>query len=460
MKVTRVEQHQINKNHELFNIIDDLSFKSKNLYNYANYLLRQTFIICSNLKEDRQSGKEHQDFLAWINSKVDEFNIKKQEVLKKKQSKGKDLNKQFKALDYFHSEHKYLGYDFLEFLCSESNDYRALMSQVAQQTLRVLDKTWKSFFESIKKWSKCKDEFTGVPKLPKYKHKTKGRFNVYFTNQNCKLIDGFIKFPKCLNQYSLKTKIEDNLQQVRIKPLGSRYLIEIVYSKEIDELDFESKNICSIDLGLNNLATLTNNAGVKPVIINGKSLKSINQYFNKQKSKIVSILKTNNNKDWSKRLDTLTTRRNNKIKDYLHKASKIIISYCIENNLDTIVIGNNKGWKQEVDLGKVNNQNFVGIPYYIFIQMINYKAENVGIKVAVTEESYTSGTSFLDNELPIKENYNKSRRIFRGLFVSNLGIKINSDVNGAYQIMKKVFPNAFANGIVGCGLHPSIVKVI
>lgn len=173
-------------------------------------------------------------------------------------------------------------------------------------------------------------------------------------------------------------------------------MIEIVYQKEIGNLEFESKNICSIDLGLDNLPTLTNNAGIIPVIINGKPLKSINQYFNKQKSKIVSILKTNNNKDWCRSLDILTTKRNNKVKNYLHKASKIIIDYCIKNNFDTIVIGNNKGWKQEVNLGSRNNQNFVGIPYHIFIQMIAYKAENVGIKVIITEESYTSGTSFLD----------------------------------------------------------------
>ncbi|UZQ50439.1 RNA-guided endonuclease InsQ/TnpB family protein [Clostridium kluyveri] len=396
MKVNRVEQHQINKNHQLFQLLDEYSFKSKNLYNYANYLVRQTFIITSNLKDNKELTQEQQSFLNWINLKVDEFNVKKQEVLKKKQFKGKNLDKQLKALDYFHGEHKYLGYDFLEFLCSNSEDYRVLMSQVAQQTLRVLDKNWQSFFQSMNKWRKCKDGFTGRPKLPKYKHKTKGRFNVYFTNQNCKFVGDSIKFPKCLNQYLLKTKINGKLQQVRIKPLGSKYLIEIVYQKEIGNLEFESKNICSIDLGLDNLPTLTNNAGIIPVIINGKPLKSINQYFNKQKSKIVSILKTNNNKDWCRSLDILTTKRNNKVKNYLHKASKIIIDYCIKNNFDTIVIGNNKGWKQEVNLGSRNNQNFVGIPYHIFIQMIAYKAENVGIKVIITEESYTSGTSFLD----------------------------------------------------------------
>ena len=127
--------------------------------------------------------------------------------------------------------------------------------------------------------------------------------------------------------------------------------------------------------------------------------------------------------------------------------------------MDTIIIGKNEGWKQESDLCKKINQTFVQLPYETFINMMNYKAENATIKVILTEESYTSGTSFLDNELPIKENYNKNRRIYRGLFRSNKGIKINSDVNGSYQIMKKVVPNAFSNGIEGVGLHPIVINV-
>ncbi len=167
-----------------------------------------------------------------------------------------------------------------------------------------------------------------------------------------------------------------------------------------------------------------------------------------------------NNKDYTNRMDTLTRKRNHKIDDYMHKASKYLVDYALENNFNTIVIGNNKEWKQKSSMSKRVNQSFVGIPHMRFIEMVQYKAQNVGLNVILTEESYTSGTSFLDNEEPTKANYNKSRRVHRGLFVSNNGVKINADVNGAYQILRKVFPNVNSDGIEGVALHPIRVNVV
>ena len=459
--VNRVEQHQINKNHELFKLIDEYSFKTKNLYNYANYLIRQTFILTSRLKDGIKINEEQLQFLNWINTKVDEFNSFKLDNFQKSQLKGKKLDKQFKILKYFDAEHKYLGYDFLEFLVSDEQDYKTLMAQVSQQVLRILDKNWISFFESIKDWKQNPTKYKGMSKLPKYKHKTKGRFNINFTNQNCKIETGFIKFPICFNQYLLKTKVNEKLQQVRIKPLGSQYLIEIVYQKEVKEIDQESKNIIGIDLGLNNFVTITNNIGLKPVVINGKIIKSNNQYYNKRMSHYKGILKKETDRDWSKRQGKLTIKRNNKIKDFIHKSSKFIINYCIENNLDTIVVGNNKNWKQDIELGKRTNQNFVQIPYSMLISQLEYKGLDVGIKVIVSEESYTSKASFLDNDiLPKykKDNEEKhdfsGKRIRRGMYKSKNGILINADVNGSYNIVRKVFPKAFADGIEDVGLHP------
>ena len=228
----------------------------------------------------------------------------------------------------------------------------------------------------------------------------------------------------------------------------------------------EIKNIVSIDLGLENFVTIVNNIGLKPIVIKGKVLKSINQYYNKEKAKYQSILEKTNHKRTSKRLQKLTTKRNNKIKDYTHKVTKYIIKYCKTNNIDTVIIGYNKGWKQEVEIGKKNNQNFTGIPFDVGINQILYKAENKGIKTIIREESYTSKSSFLDNDLiPInKKNSDiqyqfSGKRIKRGLYQSNNGTLINADVNGAYNIMKKEFPNAFADGIEGVGLHPLVVKL-
>ena len=138
----------------------------------------------------------------------------------------------------------------------------------------------------------------------------------------------------------------------------------------------------------------------------------------------------------------------------MHCISKYVLDWCVLYGIDTLVVGHNNKWKQKCR----HMQNFTYIPYELFIQMLAYKCENNGIKFITCDESYTSGTSFVDNEEPIKNNYDKSRRIHRGLFISNNGIKVNADVNGAYQILKKVFPNAFADGIEGAGLHPLTIN--
>ena len=233
-----------------------------------------------------------------------------------------------------------------------------------------------------------------------------------------------------------------------------------MYTVEIPDNSLEDNGYyLGIDIGLDNLATVVNNKGCEPFVINGKGLKSINKYYNKQMSYYRSISKKVNNKDYTNRLARLTEKRNLKVDDYLHKASRRIVDYAIENNYNTIVIGNNKNWKQNSPLSKVVNQSFIGLPHRKLINMVQYKAQNVGVTVVLTEESYTSGTSFLDNELPVKENYNKKRRVTRGLFISNKGIKINADVNGAYQILRKVFPKVNSDGIEGVALHPVKVDI-
>lgn len=456
--VTRVEKHIIKDNHALFNQLVDLSYLSKNLYNYANYNIRQTFIICSKLSEGKEISKENKEYLEFINTKVDEFNKYKEVNYNKAKIKAIDNNKEFKkkltVQKYFGKDNKYLGYNFLDFLCKDGVDYKLMIAQTSQQTLKLLDKNWIGFFESIKKWSKNKDRYTGRPKLPKYLNKN-GKNIIIFTNQNCKQINNKIQFPKCLNKYNLNTNISGILQQVRILPRNKHLIIEVVYKTIKKELKQDNGKYVSIDIGLDNLATLTNNCNITPVIINGRKLKSINKYYNKQLSHYREITKRMNNLDYTNRMNRLTIKRNNMITDLLHKASKSVINYTLSCEANTIIIGNNKDWKRESSMNKKINQSFVGIPHQQLIRMIQYKAENVGLNVIITEESYTSGTSFLDNELPTKEFYNKKRRVFRGLFKSNTGKLINADVNGSLQIIKKVFSNAFiGHEIEGLGLNP------
>jgi putative transposase len=202
---------------------------------------------------------------------------------------------------------------------------------------------------------------------------------------------------------------------------------------------------------------MTNNIGLQPIIINGKGIKSINQYYNKKLAEMKSDLKKRNCKDWSNKIDKLNQKRFNRVKNFMHNSSRYIIDYCLINSIDTIVVGINKEWKQESKMSKQTNQKFVGIPYEMFISQLKYKCQDNNIKFIETEESYTSGTSFVDNEEPIKNNYDKSRRVTRGLFKSNNSILINADVNGAYQIMKKVFPE-IEYGIEG-RLTPVIINV-
>lgn len=398
-----VERHIIKKSNEFYKFIDEYSFKVKNLYNYTNYIIREEFI--------RTSKDEN---IKTIIPK--EYNLSK--------------------------------------LLSKEEIYSNLMAKTSQQTIKLLYKNWKSFFVSIKDWSKNKDKYNGKPNLPKYKHKTKGRCVIIFTNQQCKLEDGIIKFPKKFNSLELKTAIKGNLNQVRIVPSNNQYIVEVVYTVSEKEKLKDNGRCLGIDLGIDNFVTIGNNVGAKPIILNGKSLKSINQYYNKKVAFYKSKAKKFNNLDVTNRILRITNKRNNKLNDYMHKYSRIVVNEAIKLNCNTIVIGNNKGWKQEVNLGSVTSQNFASMPYFKFINMVKYKCELEGINFITTEESYTSGTSLLDNELPIKSNYNKSRRIKRGLFESNNGILINSDLNGACQIIKKVFPKAFVDGIEDVALHP------
>lgn len=405
MKINRVEQHQIKKSNSTWKLIDDLCFKSKNVYNCANYIIRQEFI----------------------------------------------------------KNNKWIRYNELDKIMQKQDCYYELGSQCSQQTLKILDKNWVSFFKGIKDWSKHKDKYLGKPKLPQYKHKEVGRFVLTLTNAQCKIKDQWLYFSwkplKVLNN-KIKTNVHDKLMQVRFIPRGDNYVLEIVYEINIPEIKNGNKNIIGIDIGLDNLATVSNNIGLQPFIINGKPLKSMNHYYNKEKSKIQSDLKLKHDKNWCNKLQSLTNKRNNKVDDYIHKASKYIVDWCIQNNIDTVVIGKNINWKQKSKMSKKVNQNFVGIPHDKFIQKIQYKCENNSINCILTEESYTSGTSFLDGEKPNKNNYNKGRRVNRGMFKSNGGELINADLNGAYQIIKKVFPDAFAEGIEGVGLHPIRLNIV
>ena len=386
MKLNRTERHIFKSND-----FDEITYLSKNLYNYVNYQFRQIFIK-----------------LGVIPSAFDVINS----LTKEKQI-----------------------------------DYISLPAQTNQQVIKLIEKNWKSFFRAIKDYKKNPKKYKSCPKIPGYKKKN-GRNIVIFTNQQVRLKDNYIHFPKKANITPIKTKV-DNIRQVRIIPQSSCYIVEIVYEKEVKNANLDENLYLSIDLGLNNLATCIDNSGNRPFIINGKILKSMNQYYNKKKAYLQSLL--GKNKRNSKRINNLSHKRNCKINDQLHKISKFIVDYCENHKIKNIVIGNNKNWKQNIKIGKRNNQNFVQIPHSKLINMIAYKAEEIGVKVIIVEESYTSKCSALNLEKICKHKNYLGKRIKRGLFQSSNNL-INADVNGAMNILRKVTGDLIVKSIISTGL--------
>ena len=314
---------------------------------------------------------------------------------------------------------------------------------------------WKSYFKAIKDWKKNPSKYLDMPKLPKYLPKD-GRQVFMIKNIQCSLNNGQFRIAfKPFGGYTVKTHAVGKLMQCRFIPKADYYVMEIVYEIEVPDAVEERIRICSIDLGTENLVTMVNNVGLQPVVIKGGTIKSVNQFYNKRKAEMQSQLKKETGRDWSKNLQKLTDKRYEKIKYLMHCASKKVVDYCVENRIDTLIIGLNKKWKQE----NKNKQNFTYIPFDMLVKQIQSKCEEQGIEVVMTEEAYTSGTSFLDKESPVKENYNKERRVYRGLFVANNGKTINADVNGAYHIMNKVVPEAFSKGIEGAGSHPIRLEI-
>lgn len=335
-------------------------------------------------------------------------------------------------------------------------NYRKLKTQVAQQTLKTLDKSLLSYIKAIKDWSKNKSKYNGKPKLPRYMGKNDYRQLIY-PNQSCSIRNGFINLSKTLKiSIPQWNKYKDRLasfQQVRINPLNNnQYEVEIIYLYDEKPLKENNASFASIDLGIDNFVTLISTEDY-PLLYNGKQIKSINQWFNKTISRYTSELEKVNNKKTSKRINGLWNKRNNKISDIFHKVSRHIVNVCINKGINTLVIGYNSGWKDSVHMGRQTNQSFVMIPYDRLIQYLRYKCEMCGINFIITEESYTSKCDALSQEEICKHDEYKGKRIKRGLYQSSIRKVINADVNGALNILRKVVSDSeIISKIIDSGL--------
>ena len=389
----RVEKHQIKPSNKYYKLLDELCFKSKNLYNTGLYVERQALL--------------------------------------EKDPSFKDIKfiPEFTLIDYL----------------KESEPFKELPSTLSQQILKKVTQNFQSFFKAIKDYNKHPEKYLGRPKLPKYKDSKSGRFPLILNYNAFRFNKEYITFHKVLKGFKVKTHLnpeKHTLREARFIPHKTHITIEIIYEikEEPLEVPTDFKYLAGIDLGIDNFSTISILKGsTNPLIINGKGLKSYNKYFNKKLANLKSKAKLKNNKYTTKRIQRLIKKRNNYIDTWIHKASRITANYLYKNQVKAVIIGKNKNWKQNSKLSKKINQTFIQIPFESYIQRLTYKCQDLGIKVYIVEESYTSGTSYLDNELPTKDFYNKSRRIQRGLFRTNKNKLINSDVNAAFQITKKVY---------------------
>ena len=318
----------------------------------------------------------------------------------------------------------------------EHDNYRSFgHAKSAQQVLKLFHQNLRSYFAAIKDYKKNPAKYAGRPCFPKFR-KSSERFQVIFANQSVTLTDQIVNIASKTFENKLVIKLRTcsakKICQVVFAPRNNYFLVYVIY--EADPIMSENTNkIAAIDIGLSNLATVTFSEKDEPILYRS-DLTKINHDFNRLTSEYVSILKKTQNKDTSKRRKRLSEKRSGLIEDRLHKISRAIINDLSHRGVSTVVVGKNTGQK-------IGNKfkNFVQVPLFRLIEMIKYKAELAGITFIQANESYTSGTSFLDNESPTKEYYDKSRRKYRGLFLSNDSKRINADVNASFQIMKKIY---------------------
>ena len=384
-----VEKHKIYRSHPSYAKLDEMSRKANNLYNQCVYFAKNS----ENLLEDL-----------------------------------KRLDKVMKSFPDEYDNYRSFGH-----------------AKSAQQVLRLFQQNLRSYFAAIKDYKKNPTKYTGRPCFPKFR-KSGDRFQVVFTNQSVKLVNQTIIIASKAfeNKLSIKlrTRSAKKICQVVFSPRNDYFLVYVIYEVDDQTISHTTNKVAAIDVGLSNLATVTFSKEDAPILYRSDLMK-INHDFNQITSKYVSILKKTQNKDTSKRRKRYSDKYSGLVEDRLHKLSREIINDLSHRGVSTVIVGKNTGQK-------INNKlkNFVQVPLFRLISMIKYKAELAGITFIQVNESYTSGTSFLDNELPTKEFYDKSRRKYRGLFLSNDSRQINADVNASFQIMKKIYKEfAYANSV-------------
>ena len=440
---------RIKKGNRLYGYFDELTRKSANLYNATNFYVRQVFSGMS-----KGAAQCHDNEQAVIDQ----------------------VNVCLTAHPRIHEvtpETPYISYNMLDYVFKtiRHEAYYDLPAQANQQVMQEVFEAWKSFYKSIKDYATSPDKYSGRPKPPGYAKKG-SRKTLTLSNQICMVKEErYLKLPKTKHRLNIgKLGVLGRLQEMRVVPANGIFTVQLVMQVEADKAPvLNHENILGIDLGVNNFAAATNNVNIRPFILNGRTLKSINQNYNQERARLTGILRhgqaPNSGAYRSKRLQRLDLKRGDKIKDFMHKASRQVVDYCVREDIVTIVVGMNEGFKSEVKLGKASKQSFMTIPYSTFLDYLEYKCEAAGIDLKLTEESYTSKASFQDRDsLPVygKETIEpkfSGRRIKRGLYRSQNGSLVNADCNGSGNIIRKVFPDAFGRGDRGVVDTPVVLSI-
>ena len=348
------------------------------------------------------------------------------------------------------------------FTHTNQRDYRALPAKVSKGVQMLVDKTFKSYFALVKK--KVAGNYSSVVRIPGYLNKTSGRCVVPYTKDALSLKnEGFVKFSK--TDIVVKTKAsKKDIQAARIVPKGNHFVIEILYKAMCKPLKSdEPKRVAFVDPGLNNLMTVTSNC-FNPLIFNGKPLKSINQLSNKMIAELKSKLSERGLRT-SSLLQSVYNKRSRRLTDLTHKITTQLVNQLDSYDIDTVIFGHNVGQKQDINLGKVTNQNFVQIPFTQLMKQLQYKCELRGIRFITTEESYTSKCSFLDGESICKHSTYRGKRLERGLFEASSGKLINADVNGSLNIGRKylakinMYTKELHEDLVKFMVNPKVVTI-
>ncbi len=355
----------------------------------------------------------------------------------------------YSVRQYFFDNDNYLNYSKNYHVCKSNENYKYLISDISQQILRIVERDMKSFLALLR--LRKSGKYSAKVRLPGYK-KENEISSVHVQGRAARIKNGHVHvgFSKTFKEkynpsikeliFKLPENVKvDKLQELRIIPIfgGKEFEIEFVYKKEIEDNNLEKTNHLSIDFGLNNFATCFNSINGSSFIINGRYIKSVNQRYNKERARLQSIKDNQGYTLETKRLFKLTQKRKFRINDFFNRAAKHIADYCVSNNIGSVVLGDFSGVKQKINIGKINNQNFVHIPYGIFKRKLKSKCGQLGIEISQIEESYTSKCSFLDNESIEKHETYRGKRIKRGLFKTYSKVLVNADVNGAANILVK-----------------------